>query len=245
MTARSLLGATMLFAAASSANAEMVVIESSEPTLAVGKVLGATESVRLAEKSRVVLLAPTGKMVALQGPYSGAPPAAEAKGDGKLAAALASLVKRKGEEAGSVGAMRALGANSRIDSVNEVADVMTIDPASEGAVCVYDPGAKKLARTPLSPVERLVIHDVESGDSATVRWPKDKEFAAWPESLPLKDGNSYLFEQPGRANASQLTVHFLKPDAGASDVERAAQLAEAGCDAQAWLVLRLAGRNVR
>jgi hypothetical protein len=245
MSIRSLFGATVLCAAASAATAEMVVIESNVPTLAVGKVLAASDKVSIADKGRVVVLAPTGKMVTLQGPYSGAVPGGDAKPDGRLALALASLVQRKGEETGSVGAMRALGAEARIESLKNASDVLAIDPTAEGAVCVYEPGAKRLARNPLSPIEKLVIHDIDSGESATVVWPKDKETAAWPAALPLKHGKSFLFEQPGRANASQVTVQFVKPEAAASDVERAAQLAEAGCDTQAWLLLRLAGKNSR
>jgi hypothetical protein len=241
----SLLAAAVLLVAAFPAAADMVVIESSEPSLAVGKVLAAKEIVSIAEKGRVVMLAPTGKMVTLRGPYKGALPAEEAKPDGRLATALASLVQRKGEETGSVGAIRALGANSRIESVKDATDVLTIDPSSEGMVCLYEPGAKRLARNPLSPIDTLVIYDIDSGDSATVDWPKNKDLVAWPKALQLKDGKSYLLEQPGRASASQLTVRFLAPEAGASDIQRAAQLAEAGCDAQAWLLLRLVGKNQR
>ena len=243
MSLRSLFGATVLCVAASAAAAEMVVIESNVPSLAVGKVLAESEKVSIAEKGRVVVLAPTGKMVTLQGPYSGAVPGSDAKPDGRLAIALASLVKRKGEETGSVGAMRALGAEARIDTLKNAADVLTIDPSAEGAVCLYEPGAKSIARNPLSRLDKLVIHDIDSGESATLVWPKDNETIAWPAALPLKDGKSYLVEQPGRAIANQITVHFLKPETGASDIERAAQLAEAGCDTQAWLLLRFAGKN--
>src|SRR4051812_625536 len=152
----SLGAAAALFIANSPASAQMVVIESSEPSLAIGATLAAKDSVRIAENGRVVLVAPTGRMVSLKGPYSGALPSDEAKPDGRLAAALTSLVKRKGDETGSVGAVRAMGANSRIEQVKDAADVLTIDVASEGTVCVYEPGAKRLARNRMSPVEKLV-----------------------------------------------------------------------------------------
>jgi len=244
MRIRSLFGATVLCVAASAATAEMVVIESNVPTLAVGKVLPASANVSIAEKGRVVVLAPTGKMITLQGPYSGAVPGGDAKPDGRLALALASLVQRKGEETGSVGAMRALGPE-RIESVKNAADVLTIDPSGEGPVCLYEPGSKSFLRNPLSRLDRLVIHDIDSGESATLVWPTDRQTVAWPAALPVKNGKSYLVEQPGRAVANQITVHFVKPETGASDIERAAQLAEAGCDTQAWLLLRLAGKNFR
>jgi hypothetical protein len=244
MSIRSLFGATVLCVAASAATAEMVVIESNVPTLAVGKVLPARANVSIADKGRVVVLAPTGKMVTLQGPYSGAVPGGDAKPDSRLALALASLVQRKGEETGSVGAMRALGPE-RIDAVKSAADVLTIDPSAEGPVCLYEPGAKSFKRNPLSRLDKLVIHDIDSGESAPLSWPADKETIAWPAALPLKHGKSYLVEQPGRAVANQITVLFVKPGTGASDIERAAQLAEAGCDTQAWLLLRFAGKNLR
>ena len=227
MSLRSLFGATVLCAAASAATAEMVVIESNVPSLAVGKVLAASANVSIAEKGRVVVLAPTGKMVTLQGPYSGAVPGGDAKPDGRLALALASLVQRKGEETGSVGAMRTLGPD-RIEAVTSAADVLTIDPSAEGPVCLYEPGAKTFKRNPLSRLEKLVVHDIDSGESAALAWPKDEETITWPATLPLKNGKSYLVELPGRAVANQITVHFVKPETGASDIERAAQLAEAG-----------------
>ena len=207
--------------------------------------LPANANVSIADKGRIVVLAPTGKMVTLQRPYSGAVPGGDAKPDGRLALALASLVQRKGEETGSVGAMRTLSGSERIDAVKSAADVLTIDPSAEGPVCLYEPGAKSFQRNPMSRLDKLVIHDVDSGESATLAWPKDKETIAWPTALPLKHGKSYLVEQPGRAAANQITVHFVKPETGASDIERAAQLAEAGCDTQAWLLLRFAGKNSR
>jgi hypothetical protein len=244
MTIRSFFGATVLCVAASAATAEMVVIESNVSSIAVGKVLPANSNISIADKGRIVVLAPTGKMVTLQGPFSGAVPGGDAKPDSRLALALASLVQRKGEETGSVGAMRTLGPD-RIDAVQSAADVLTIDPSAEGAVCLYEPGAKTFKRNPLSRLDKVVIYDLDTGESATLAWPTDKETIGWPAALPLKNGKSYLVEQPGRAVASQITIHFVKPGTAASDIERAAQLAEAGCDTQAWLLLRFAGKNSR
>jgi hypothetical protein len=224
-------------------SAELLVIESNEPAVAVGTLLPGGATVKVADKRRVVLVDPAGKTVTLNGPFDGAPPQVEAKGDGRLLTALASLVRRKGEETGSVGAVRAIDAGWRSEWAKDLKDVLTIDPTSGGNACVYDAGKAELVRNPLNPVAPALVLDSETGETAPLEWKQGLDRLSWPSAVPVADGRSYVFEQPGKPTATILTLRVLRARGGASDIERVAQLAEAGCDEQARLLLRVIGKS--
>ena len=230
--------------ATSAAAEDLIVIESSVPQLAVGSVVANGATVTLPAGARAVLVSAAGRSVALSGPYSGVPGSGAAAGDSRLLTALASLVQRKGEETSSVGAVRAGGNAWRFSSVANVADVLAIDLDTGGDTCLYDLKTAEVVRNPITGGTSAIILNVQTGATGAVKWDKGAGRTAWPKSLPLEPDQTYIVEHPGQTASTLLTVKALPPG-GPSDLHRAAQLAAAGCEDQARLLLALVAKQAK
>src|SRR5271156_6541226 len=78
---------------------DFVVVESSAPALAAGAAIASGSAVTVPDKARVVLLAASGQIVTLTGPFQGVPAAAAGgAGDSRLLTAVASLVHSNQQE---------------------------------------------------------------------------------------------------------------------------------------------------
>jgi hypothetical protein len=222
---------------------DLVVIETSDPkVLAEGAMVADGKAIELPAGARVVLVGGSGKTVQLAGPYKGVPSAGTDKGDSRIVVALASLVTRRPDETTSVGAIRAV--NWRKDFVKSVSDVMMVDVDQRGTQCVLESNAKQIALI-MDPSKKVAdkfgMVSAEAGTAETLTWPAISApypKLGWPASLPIEDGNTYLIEMPQRTSINQFTVKVLTKPA-ANNVDRMAQLAEAGCDAQARLMVEV------
>jgi hypothetical protein len=67
----------------------------------------------------------------------------------------------------------------------------------------------------------------------------------WPAALPIADGDAFVFEQTGDNAAAIVTVHVLPAKSGASDLDRVAQMAEAGCRDQARLLVAVIAKAAK
>ena len=223
---------------------DLVVIESSSPQIAVGSVIASGAAITLPAGARAVLVSAAGRTVALAGPYSGTPGSGAAGGDSRLLTALASLVQRKAEDTSSVGAVRAGGNAWRFDTVASLADVMAIDLDGGGETCLYDVAGAEVARNPTSPSSSANIFNVQTGASAAVQWTKVGARMPWPKPLTLEHGQTYMVERPGQSQSTLVTIKVLSAIAP-NDLQRAAQLAAAGCEDQARLLLALVAKQAK
>ena len=217
---------------------DFVVVESSVPALAAGASVASGSALTIPDKGRVVLLAASGQIVTLTGPFQGVPAAAAGgAGDSRLLTAVASLVHANQQESGSVGAVRAADVPWRADTIKAPHDVLAIDATDGGDACLDDLGNAILTRKPSAAAGSVTIHAMDGDATATVAWPAAAVRVPWPAALKLVDGASYVMEGAGQESAAIATIHLLPPGAPKSDIQRVTQLAEIGCTDQAKLLL--------
>lgn len=227
--------------AAAAANAEtFVVVESSAPDVKVGTELGDGAAITVADQGRVVLVGSSGQMVTLTGPFQGVPKA-EASGatQSRVFTTIASLVAKSGT---TVGVSRAAAPQWRADAVKTAEDVFAIDAGEGGDTCLYDLSKARVTRNPSGGSGDTTIMAMEGSATATVAWAPGAAYAPWPRGVPLADDASYVMEQAGQSVAAIATIHLLEAAPTMTGVERVAQIAERGCDAQARLLLAIVAK---
>jgi hypothetical protein len=223
---------------------EFVVIDSTVAALSSGTKLEAGSRLDIPAQGRVVLLGSNGKVEALQGPYQGPPPAAASAGGGtasgmiSVVAALATASNARQE----VGVARAI--DWRADALKTPGDALAVDASDGGDVCVFDPGHAQVIHDP-NLVGTMTVQSMGDGTQAALTWSKGTLQQPWPASLSMKDGDMFSFEQPGADQAAMATIHVLKAAPGASDVERAVLMAQAGCQDQAKRLLAVVARSAK
>ena len=224
---------TLLAAVARSAQAaELVVIASEDPSMPAGTVIDGARTVTVAADATVVLVSADGRVTELAGPYSGAPDASPASGDGRLVESLSRLITDQADAPNKLAVFRGGMAMTPIGRP----DVWGIDIARAGAYCVRSDrpamlwwaGARAGAVVELTP----------TGDDAgrtRIRWPGSKKYAPWPDALPLGDGMTYIARF--RSSDDGRTIRTLLMPELATDAHRAAWMAEKGCTRQALAVV--------
>jgi hypothetical protein len=228
---------------------DLVVIESSDlKVLAEGTMIGDGKALELPAGVKIVLMGGSGKTVRLAGPYKGTPSAGTGAGDGRLVTALVSLVQRREDDTSRIGAIRAI--DWRKEAVKSEADVLVVDVGERGTQCITGTDAKTVSFV-LDPEkkkgsEKVVLMSAETGAMETLTWPAGKGIPtlAWPNEVPLDDGNTYLVELPPQSSLTQFTLKVIPPKAG-NGVQRLAQLSEAGCNAQARLMLEVLKKSAQ
>jgi hypothetical protein len=236
-----------LSAMAFTARAEdFVVIDSSVAALPAGTTVKSGASVEVPAQGRVVLAAPSGQVVTLNGPYKGAPPAAAGgtgSGSSDVLKILPTLFGRA-DQRQALGVVRATDAAWREGAVKTPNDVLAIDTTDGGEACIYDPGKPVLLHNP-SRHGKMTIEPMNGGDKVTVDWPRDTLQLPWPAMLSIADGDAFVFEQAGETAAAIVTVHVLPAKPAASELDRVTQMAEAGCRDQARLLLALIAKSAK
>ena len=225
---------------------DYVVIESSVPALAVGATLAAGAPLDLPDKARVVLLTSSGQVLAVNGPFQGPPPAttgtSEAGADDLLK--IIPTLLGNADSRQSLGAVRGTDATWRADNAKSLGDVTAIDATDGGDVCLFDGQPAELIHNP-SNAGPMNIESMSNGAKATVTWASGALHQSWPESLPLGDGDTILFEGGGDNATAMATIHLLPANPAASDLARAAQMADAGCDDQARLLIGVIAKSAK
>ena len=224
----------------------LVVIDSSAPALPAGTTVDTGASIEVPAGQRIVLASQSGQVMTINGPYKGAPPATAAAGGAGSENVLKILPTLLGsaDQRQAAGVVRATDAAWRQEGVKSLADVMAINGTDGGDICLYDPAAAMLVHNP-SRQGRMTIEPMNGGDKVTVEWPQDTRVLPWPAALPIADGDAFMFEQAGDTGAAIATLHILPQKPDASELDRAAQLAEAGCRDQARLLVTLVANSAK
>ena len=227
---------------ATAARAEtFVVVESSATDVKVGAEVADGASITVPDGARVVLVGSSGQVVALAGPFQGAP---KSSGSGapqnRVLDAVASLVATSGT---TVGVSRAAGSTWRAGVTRTADDVFAVDAGEGGDTCLYDVSAARVIRDPSAASGKTTITAMEGAAKAVVAWTGSGAYAPWPKEVPLADQASYVIEQAGRDAAAVATIHLLRVDPAMTGIERVVQLKESGCDAQARLLLTIVARD--
>jgi len=227
---------------------DLIVIDvSNAPGLAEGTVIADGKAVELPAGAKVTLIGASGKTIPLNGPYKGVPGAGTEKGDGRLMVALTSLVQSRSDNTSKVGALRTVK-YWRSAKVETSSDVYMIDGSLSDAQCVSKANSKQLALV-FDPAKKgdsvqMTLLAVESGTMESLVMTDGATGVSWPSNMAVEDGNSYLVEVQGRKEVNQFTVKVLDKPA-ANDVQRAAQLLEAGCTEQARLMIEVLKKSAK
>ena len=209
---------------------QLVVIDSTVPELKPGQMIDGSKPFSLAAGGKVTLISESGKVVALSGPFSGAPDAGgAAAGGGNLMASLSQLMGGGSTQSSSLGVMRAVKAG-------EAPDVWVVDVIRSGDHCVRADKAPVLWRPSGKKKATLTIKPLPRGKRVSVDWPVGIDGLDWPENLALEDGGRYLVRVSGRMTATKLVLHMV-PGNLASDAHRAVWMADKGCVGQAKALL--------
>jgi hypothetical protein len=234
-----LLSLAVALGAVPAAAKQLVVTASTVPALKAGQTVDGDTTLTLPDGGKVTLIGADGKVVNLQGPYSGKPGQGGGADDPALVTKLARLLAEKGSgDSNAIGAVRAAGVAWRADGVKSLGDILAINATDGGDACLYNPANAELTHDTSTGPGPLTIHAMDGDAAGTLTWPKGTALAPWPKGLPLADGRTYVLEQAGQPSAAMVTIHVL-PAAGATDMQRIAQLADAGCTEQAHLLLSL------
>ncbi|MDX1434866.1 MAG: hypothetical protein R3286_20665 [Gammaproteobacteria bacterium] len=241
LTARALIAAAILVAwSIPSAAAELVVISSSDASLAPGTVLDGARPLAVAEGAEVVLVSPQGRIIKLIGPHRDAPDASTPPGDGGLVDSLSQLINREAASPSTLAVFRGMLGQAPAGRP----DVWGIDIARAGRYCLRPDRPVMLWWAAARPGAAVTLSREGHGDDSAgvrIRWPRGKRQAAWPQELPIADGATYLARfRPGDPGERLVTVMMPALE---TDAHRAAWMAEQGCTRQALAVLDALGRE--
>jgi hypothetical protein len=222
----------LLVAASPVLAAELVVIESTAPQLAPGQVIDATKSLTLAAGTRVSLVGEDGKVVRLQGPFSGRPTTGDgAAGDKGVVRALARLFAPTGPQGTSWGTFR--GAEAlRGDEARNPPEIWSFNVLRSETVCLASDTQPTLWRPSAETQLTIILLHLSTGREASVAFAAGEEAAVWPGEVALLDGGEYAIRDVANQWERRLLVHLV-PEDRAAPVELAAWMSDMGCIRQA------------
>lgn len=198
--------------------AELLVIESTVPGLQAGATASTGAPLEVPRDSDLTLVAPSGGVLTIQGPWQGQIEAPAARGDEGLIGRLLSVFQAP-EADTSLGAMRSFS-DCELVELGRMADVCV--PAS-GCIEIRTAGE----------IPRLLAAHAPDGSEAELARTMGGEIWAWPRGHQVQDGEYVLTSSGGGAEV--LRVHVQPPLA--STAHEIAWMSEAGCLAQAKTAL--------
>ncbi|ANI79562.1 hypothetical protein [Sphingobium sp. EP60837] len=148
---------------------------------------------------------------------------------------LAALLDTKRVRRARTGAVR--GALGEAPAVAKRPNLWLVDIAQPGALCVADPPAVRLWR--VDATKPLSLRISGGGVQAAASFAAGETIAAWPATLPVKDGASYRLEAGGRSSDIRFAL-LNAADIGLDGT--AAALIAHGCQAQLDLLVETAAR---
>lgn len=241
-------------------NLDLVVLESEGTNMKPGDSVDGAKAMTLAAGQAVTLIAESGQVIRLSGPFAGVPVAAESSKGGTLSASLQQLLSAPAATSSSLGASRdsaavvnlgdgALGAGaSRSMKAGTVGGVLPaeggppepwlVDVTTSGHRCVLDTGEVVFWRWDRK-ADADVTVALAGGDwSSRTRWPAGYAKLAAPEAMPRREGAVFtVIAGGGTATTSNITLHVL-PHAVTAAPVLAAWMVEKGCPGQAAALLR-------
>jgi hypothetical protein len=212
---------------------QLVVIESSSPSIKSGQILDSAKPLNLDRDVKLTLIADDGRVTKLLGPFSGLPDAnsgsagASSSGGTRMIAMLSRLVGPKSMDQSSIGTVR-----SGIGT--PPSNPWAIDVKRRGAHCVKAKSATFWRRKSRRSSKFSVLL-MPSGSKVKVKWPKRTALLKWPGSVPLTDGAAYKIKVSGMPTKT-IKLH-LAPSNLPTPAHGAAWMVGKGCMVQAKALL--------
>lgn len=217
--------ATLISAHAAGA-VEVYVVESKGLDLAPGQVLDGAKPLSLAVGQKLVLVTADGRTIKLKGPSESAPAPEAPLAQADMGKALKGLMTAQQADTSSAGVVR-----SGPEAADPPPEPWLVDIRHGGDRCVPEGGATVLWRGAGSLAEsEIELAPADRSWRAKAPWPAGSDRLALPETLPLRDGNSYTATLGVEAVA--ITIHAVPVSLG-NAAARAAWLLQKGCTGQA------------
>lgn len=225
------VAAFMALAAVPAGAANLVVIASSSPEFAPGRIVHSDDPIEVPNGATVTLVSDTGNIVTVPGPHSGpAEIAAGPGGNDGLLVSLSGLLSGPGRETASLGTMRAVAPPP------SPTDPWVIDIGAWGHYCVPAKGPVVLWRGKAGRPGTLILKNLSDRSKSITPWPAGTQTLPWPPKTTLGEGDKYLARMKGRRASSKLVLHLVPEDLP-TDAHRAAWMADKGCFRQARRLL--------
>jgi hypothetical protein len=224
---------------ASSAAAQLYVMESTVAAIRVGSAFDMNATIALPAGSYIRAVLPSGKTQTIKGPYTGTV-ADLAKGqpiNEGVTAWLKNILKTGGATESTTGATRSI---ARPPDKPRAAFSWSTIPVVDGTVCIEKGAKPTLVRTGTAkPAEHATIVDPGNGRQAEAQWAEGADSAGWPAGLALRADTTYYVILPDRPRR-QITLRLLDRLPDEDDV--LAELQRRGCSGQfaAWVRGKLA-----
>ena len=220
---------------------ELVVLETTAGHYDAGDIILTGAGIRLNPNESVVLMSASGKLVELTGPFSGLPEG-KAPDQFDLRGALHQLVRADFDEPVRMGAVR--GATTDPEELQPTSLPLDsrISPwpvhiGIPGAQCVVEDHRVSYWReAPIAPME-LSIQLLSDGRDVTVPWSAETHELAWPQELPLVDGETYLLRPGNTLRSTSIRIVTIPARVKQTDRTAAAWLAANGCVQQARILM--------
>ena len=209
------LGATLSISPAWAA--ELVVVEARGPTLKPGQVIDDTQKLTLQRGDEITLVAESGEIIKLRGPYD-APPSAGNGSGVDISNALAAL--------GTSGSQSSMGVvRAKIEDVT-LPNPWVIDVTHSGKACVRPGTSVVFWRQQSAGAAKLRIMPVDRTWRAESEWPAGASELPAPAIFPITDRQTYVFDLGGQTSTVTL-VHV--PASLGTDRMRAAWMLQKNC----------------
>jgi hypothetical protein len=208
------------------AAAQTIVVSSSGPsahTYPAGKTLPPGSRIVLAAGDTLTVLDSRGTRT-LRGPVTVSAEAAAATTNPSFAMLVATQNRRRAR----TGAIRGAGETAK------PSNLWYVNIAEAGTFCVADSAAVQLWRPDMQQAATLSVA-AEAGSSVSVTFAIGQNITAWPVSLPIADGRSYVLTGAG---LTETRLRFVTLGATLGDpASTYAALDAKGCNAQKQLLL--------
>lgn len=218
---------------------ELVIVDLNIPQLLPGQVIDSHKALILNAGSHISLVDESGKVVKLQGPFSGLVPMEDSGGKDKgVVQALSRLFAPSGPQGSSWGTFR--GAEAlRGEEAPGPPDVWAVSVLRSEAVCLPSGVEPLLWRSSTAAPLTIILLHLASGTEATLTFAPGVATASWPGEVVLLDGGVYAIRDEGNQWERRLSVRFIPADRD-TPMDQAAWMSDMGCIRQAKeLVARL------
>lgn len=207
--------------------AGLVVLSAEGIALTPGDVIPADQPVDLSNGQAVSLIAPSGRIVDLTGPFSGLPMPGGQTRDVDVLDSLKGLIRERVADTGELGATRM----ARI----ALPEPWVVDVNASGRRCLREGASVVLWRADANQELPVTLSTRQGAWKARAVWPADEPRLFAPSAIPAEDGDRLTVAFPG--GQADLDIAML-PASLSTDAARLAWMIEVGCDDQAVALAR-------
>ena len=206
---------------------QLIVVEARGISLAPGSSVDDSKPLDLKQGQHVTLISQSGVTISLDGPYN-KPPTAQGGGT-SLGSKLSGFVTEANARTGEVGTTRGTAPARKLPSA------WVIDASRAGTACLQEGQTPVFWRDPANGTASLTVMPDDRSWKVLTEWPAGLSELAVKTNIPMHAGATYFVSLDG--NESAIAVNTV-PAALASDAQRAAWMADKGCEAQAEALSR-------